>query len=126
MSSPITQLRTLKEVFEYIDNTHPGWVKGMYNGYSKDYKELDENWEKICETFKTTTKKIILVEKFEADDHFSFAELLSQCGFVVRTKYEFAPCSCGLLIPTVDVYNKMKTNGKEVPEEWCSQCSRCQ
>lgn len=124
--SAITELRTLKEVFEYIDNTHPGWVEGMYDGYSKDYNELTANWDKLCETFKTTPKKIILVERFEVDDHFSFAELLSQCGFVVRTRYEFSPCSCRLLIPTLEVYNKLKENGKVVPNEWCSQCKGCQ
>jgi hypothetical protein len=124
--SAITQLKTMKEVFEYIDETHPGWVIDMYDGYSKDYKELDDNWRTICEAFKTTPKRIILIEKLQVDDHFSFAELLSQCGFVVRTRYEFSPCAtCRLLIPNEEVYNRLKSSGKAVPELWNSKCQGC-
>ena len=122
----ITQLKTMKEVFDYINNKHPGWIINMYDDYSKDYSELHDNWMKLCESFKAQPQKIILIERLELDDHFNFAELLSQTGFVVRTKYEFTPCSkCNLLLPTQQIYDKLKENHKVVPEVWSTFCSNC-
>ena len=86
--SDITKLQTMKDVFEYIDAKHPGWIIGMYTGYSGDYPELHDNWIKLCRTFKAKPQQIVLIERLELNDHFTFAELLSQTGFVVRTRHE--------------------------------------
>ena len=126
-NSDITQLKSMKEVFDYITTKHPGWIINMYDDYCKDYRELHENWMILCDSFKARPQKIILIERLELDDHFNFAELLSQTGFVVRTKYEFSPCSkCQLLlIPTQQIYDKLKENHKDVPNVWSASCSTC-
>ena len=126
-NSDITSLKTIQEVLDYIQNKHPGWIINMYDGYSDDYRELSQNWRKVCETFKTTPQRIILIERLELDDHYNFAELLSQTGFVVRTKYEFLPCpKCNLIIPTQQIYDKLKECNKAVPDVWSPSCSTCQ
>ena len=125
--SDITKLRTIQEVLEYIQSKHPGWIIDMYDGYSSDYKELSDNWVKVCDTFKTSPQRIILIERFELDDHYNFAELLTQTGFVIRTRYEFSPCpKCNLIIPTQQIYEKLKESKKSVPEVWSQSCSTCQ
>lgn len=126
MNDDITKLRTIKDVFEYIENKHPGWIINMYDGYSADYKELHDNWMKLCDAFKCKPQRIIIIERLEIDDHYSFSELLSQVGFVIRTKYEFSPCpKCKLIIPTKEIYNKMKESNKSVPDVWSEYCSKC-
>ena len=124
--SDITKLQTMKDVFEYIEAKHPGWIIGMYTGYSEDYPELHDNWVKLCRTFKAKPQQIVLIERLELDDHFTFAELLSQTGFVVRTKHEFHPCQkCNLILPTRQIYDKLKENNKHVPSDWSDYCIKC-
>ena len=126
MSTEITKLKTLKEVFEYIHEKHPGWIINMYDGYSEDYLQLDANWKNICQTFKCKPQRIIIIERLELDDHYSFAELLTQTGFLVRTKYEFMPCAkCNLILPTEEIYKKLKESNKIVPEDWSPCCIKC-
>jgi len=116
----------MKEVFEYIEAKHPGWIIGLYTGYSEDYPELHDNWMKLCGTFKARPQQIVLIERLELDDHYNFAELLSQTGFVVRTKHEFHPCQkCHLILPTSQIYEKLKENNKHVPSEWSEYCIKC-
>ncbi len=124
--SDITKLQTMKEVFKYIEAKHPGWIIDMYSEYSEDYPELHDNWIKVCNTFKAKPQKIILIERLELDDHYTFAELLSQTGFVVRTRYEFSPCvRCKRILPTQQIYEKLRENNKHVPDEWSESCIKC-
>ena len=124
--SEITELRTIQEVLEHIQQKFPGWIVNMYDGYSNDYGELNENWKKICEIFKATPQRIILVKNLEDDEHFSFAELLTQTGFVVRTAHEFNPCPvCNKVIPTIDIYRKLQEHNKQTPAVWSDTCEGC-
>lgn len=124
--SDITQLKTIQEVLEHIQEKHPGWIIGMFDGYSDDYRELTDNWQKLCVTFKTSPQRIIIIRSFELDDHFSYAELLTQVGFIIRTQFEFIPCSvCHRILPTKDIYQKLKDVNKTVPDVWSETCSSC-
>lgn len=124
--SDITKLKNIQDVFDYIENKHPGWIVGMFNNYSADYPELHDNWLKVCNAFKTVPQKIIIIERLELDDHYTFAELLSQTGFVVRTRHEFNPCSkCGSILPTKQIYDKLRENNKHTPDKWSDCCIKC-
>lgn len=124
--SDITHLRTIQEVLEHIQEKHPGWIVGMFDAYSDDYSELSNNWHKLCETFKTTPKRIIIIKSFELDDHYSYAELLTQTGFVIRTQFEFIPCSvCQKILPSMTIYEKLKSANKKVPDIWSGKCMTC-
>lgn len=126
MSSDITQLKTIHEVIKYIQEKHPQWIVGMFDAYSDDYSELTENWCKLCDTFKAKPQRIIIVRSFELDDHYSYAELLTRTGFVIRTQFEFIPCSvCNKILPTEEIYRKLKEARKRVPDVWRTTCSSC-
>jgi len=124
--SEITQLRTMQEVLEHIQQKFPGWIVNMYDAYSNDYTELNENWKKVCDIFKAQPQRIILVENLKDDEHFSFAELLTQSGFVVRTVHEFGSCPvCNKVIPKLNIYNKLKELKKQIPHDWSDKCIDC-
>lgn len=124
--SDITQLETMKDVINMIQEKHPGWIIDFFDDYSDDYEELSRNWVKICDLFKTKPQKIMIVSKFECDDHYSFAELFTKAGFVVRTQYEFIPCLvCQRILPTKVTYDKLKEHNKPVTEVWSERCMSC-
>jgi hypothetical protein len=124
--SDLTQLKTIQEVLIHIQEKHPGWIIGMFDAYSDDYSELSDNWRRICETFKTQPQRIIIIRSFELDDHYTYAELLTRTGFVIRTQFEFIPCSvCHKIIPTKEIYAKLKDAKKRLPDVWSEKCSSC-
>jgi hypothetical protein len=124
--SEITQLKTIHEVLEHIQQKHPGWIVGMFEDYSDDYRELHNNWVRLCDTFKASPQRIIIIRSFDLDDHYSYAELLTKTGFVIRTQYEFIPCSvCHKILPTREIYEKLKDAKKNVPDVWSETCSSC-
>jgi len=122
----LKNLPTMKDVFEFIQNRFPQWIVDIVDKYSIDYPELVNNWKTISTSSKTPMQKIIIVQNFENDEHLTLAELLTQCGFVVRTINEYIPCSvCKSAIPSQTVYNKMKEMNKDVPLMWNNKCHNC-
>ena len=126
-SKDIRSLATMKEVFDHIIETQPGWMINTCDDYSKDYEKLSENWIELSKLTKSKPQKIILVKHFENDDQLSFAELLYSAGFLVRTIHEFTPCPmCNLALPTQVTFEKLKSlNMRNIPEIWSDQCSNC-
>lgn len=124
--SNITELKTIKDVFDYIFLKDPDWIVCTLDKYSSDYPNLQNNWKTICDVTKNTMKKIIIVESFVNDDQYMYAELLSKVGFVVRTKYDLTKCNvCNSAIPTEFTYNKIKESNVKVPDFWFSKCKNC-
>lgn len=128
----LREMKTMKEVFDYIDETYPKWVVMLLDGYTDDYPFLTKNWQEVCEINKVPCQKIILVNEYSSDnDHLVLAECLTQSGFNVRTISEFQPCSVckKIAIPRQQIYETMKTKvSYELPNEWidkCSYCSKC-
>ena len=122
----VNELPTIKDVFDLIQSKYPNWIVDLVDRYSEDYPHLQNNWKKLAEISKMKMNKIVIVENFENEDQLSFAELLSQSGFVVRTKTEFIPCTvCHSAIPTKTIYNKMKENIKQIDFEWNNKCRNC-
>jgi len=122
----INELETIKDIFDLIQEKYPDWILEILDSYSNDYPELEKNWNILCDVFKAKPQKILLVSAFEADDHFSFAELLTQVGFVVRTIHEFHACDiCKSAIPNEHMYLKMKELKKNVPLLYQINCSTC-
>jgi hypothetical protein len=122
----ISELPTIKDVFDLIQSKYPNWIVDLVDRYSEDYPHLQNNWKKLAEISKVKMNKIVIVENFENEEQLSFAELLSQSGFVIRTKAEFIPCTlCRSAIPTKTIYNKMKENIKQIDFEWNNKCRNC-
>ena len=110
------------------------WIKYILDGYASEYNTLTENWQKACTFFKTTPKKIVLVESIPADltdeknkTIFSRIVSLGKDGNLVRRVSEFQPCrKCGKkAIPTMACYLLLKNNNKQVPKEWNTHCEKC-
>lgn len=123
----IIEYETIQDVFKLIESKYPDWILDVLDNYSTDYPELTKNWNILCDVFKAKPQKILLVSVFDLDDHFSFAELLTQVGFIVRTHHEFHPClKCRSAIPSEFLYKKLKEkNSKNIPEIYRLNCSSC-
>jgi hypothetical protein len=123
----ITDLPNIQSVLEYIDEKYPKWVYKICDKYSNDYNYLNSNWVQMARVFNTTKKKIIIVENMLEDELYTFAELLTKVGFIIRTKDEYIYCSkCNKCIPTEKTFNIMKEkNIQFIPESYSTFCSSC-
>ena len=123
----ITNLPTMKDVFDLIMRKYPDWMIDTCDKYSSDYPHFTNNWNHLLKISKTNPQKIILVKHFENDEQLSFSELLFSAGFIVRTIHEFTPCTkCHSAIPSLMTYNKIKDNPNIItPREWKDHCSNC-
>lgn len=122
----ISELPTIKDVFDLIDTKYPNWIVDMVDRYSHDYPHLQNNWQTIANHSKNKMQKIVIVENFMNEEQLSFAELLTHAGFIVRTKAELIPCSvCRSAIPSQTVYNKMKEHIKQIDFGWNNKCRNC-
>jgi len=131
MSVSLRDLPTIQDVINHVNEKYPNWIIGFLDDYSTDYPHLKNNWMYLANMNKQQMQKIIIIDKYsmkeEDETQFTFCEILSFAGFVIRTKNELIPCSrCKVkAIPTELVYNKMKEIGKNVPETWMDHCSSC-
>ena len=126
MNNEINQLATMKDVFDLIEKKYPNWIVEMVDNYSIDYPHMQNNWQTLANHSKTKMQKIIIVECFDNEEQLSFAELLTQAGFIVRTKAELIPCSvCRCAIPSQSIYNKMRQHNIQFNFEWNNKCRNC-
>jgi hypothetical protein len=129
--SQLSNLPTIKDVFDHINDKYPNWIFCSSKSFSSDYDYLNKNWDMTLNSHRDKgieieKQKIILVSGFNKDDYLSFAEVLTRVGFIVRSVDDFQLCSeCGLALPTISYYNKMKINNMKIPHFWLSRCSNC-
>ena len=108
----------------------------ILDGYDPTYTFLNQTWN-ICSTnFKTTPKRLVLLEtlvfeeKVSSDDVSSYIDAcntLTQLGFCVRDISKFQPCSekCGKAIVTKELYDHAKQKWTFLPNVWRPVCSAC-
>ena len=131
MSLSLKDLPTIQDVINAVDEKYPNWIICFLDDYSSDYPHLKSNWQYLTNISNKQMQKIVIIDKYSLKDEdetqFTFCEILTLAGFVIRTKNELIPCSkCKVkAIPTEFVYNKMKEIGKNVPETWSDHCSSC-
>lgn len=119
---------TIKEVIEVINKTYPDWIYGFFDGFSKDYPHLDNNWRKVCMQMKVSPSKVMLVKDFDFNnDNMKliniFCELFTKCGFSIKKEREYIICkNCNLLIPVPEIYERFKNSGFSIPSNWNSEC----
>lgn len=126
----IKNFETVKDIIDLINNTFPNWIIDTFDGYSKDYPHLENNWNIICDKCNVKKQKIVVVEEIVNDDSHTlvkfFADYFTSVGFIVRTKDDVYICEkCDLVIPNEEIYNKMKKLKMSVPEVWSTNCSSC-
>ena len=123
--------KTHVDVLTVIMDTFPGWVIGLSQKYSEDYRHLQQNWLQVCDKIGTKPTGIVIVDfiDFKNDDYkllSTFCELMTQSGYCVRRKEEFVACTkCKSAIPTMSIWKKMKGRGLDVPSSWSKKCRKC-
>lgn len=125
----IYNLPSVGDTFELINKIYPTWIIGYIDDYSKDYDILKKNWTESCTKTNATPTKIILVEamfELDYDSHkliHRFCELLSMCGFLIRTKKQLIACKkCGNALLSEPYYNTAnKIHNFDF--KWSDKCS---
>lgn len=128
----IKNCATIFEVSTVINKHIPGWIVAYLNGYSDDYPHLTENWKKLCMLVDGSpeTSQVMIVDELINDSNHKminlFAELFTRCGFSLKRKMDFIPCSvCNKALPTEVVYNQFAKQKFIIPEEYNEKCVNC-
>ena len=126
----IIKMKTIKDIHELLMSIYPTFIKNTLEEYSKDYPQFDINWRVLCLSLKVRKAYILLVNEWEEDDDHlllkTFCEIFTQAGFVIRKYTEFFPCPvCKHLLPSEEMYNKLKESKMKVPDLWLAKCSEC-
>ena len=122
---------TSEEAEKIISENFPGWLVYSTDNYSDDYAYLRQNWEYICKTIGTPTKRIVLVSdiNFQSEAHKELnevAEFMTKNGYCVRRDTEFILCPvCESAIPSKPVWEVMRSKGLPVPTVWSNFCLKC-
>lgn len=125
-----SEIKTPLEFKEEINKLFPDWLVCYLDGYSSDYKYLENNWKKLCETMKVPPQKILFVTEIVFDDDHKLqrqiCEIMTQRGFVVRRLHEFIACPvCNRAIPCQELWQMLKSKGMPVPGSWSNKCRNC-
>lgn len=122
---------SLKEVVDVINKYLPGWIVTFMPAYCSEYPHLQEDWEKLCLHMEVPKTQIMIVDEIIFDEKHtvvrSLCEVFTRCGFSVRRKLEYIPCSkCGRAVPTRYIYEKFRHDkSKKVPIEYKEMCGNC-
>jgi len=126
----IIKMKTIKDIHELLMSTYPTFLKDTLEEYSEDYPQFDINWRGLCMSLKIRKAFILLVDDWsEDDDHLllkTFCEIFTQAGFIIRKYTDFFPCPvCKRVLPSEEMYNKLKESNMKVPDNWLPKCIKC-
>ena len=128
----LKEQKSLLDVVNLIKETFPEWIITYMDSFCNDYPHLENNWDILCNRMGVRKAQIIIVEVCEPQEgeEFSlfnmFTECLTRAGFLVRSKWQFVPCStCGCAVPTQEIYEFLKEKKIKTPEKWSTKCSKC-
>lgn len=123
----VRDLRTMKEVFDYVNEIYPGWIIDILDDYPDEYECLRRSWEIVLQEKGIPRQKILILSSINTDDQdqLGFAELFSSVGFLVRTTDEIKVCTepgCSRAIITENRFNYLRTKNTNLPATWLSKC----
>ena len=127
MIAELYELRTIKDVFDKVNEVYPNWIIDILDDYADEYECLKRSWIIVLEEKKIPRQKIIVISDVSNEDQMAICELLSSSGFLVRTKDEIQPCGedkCGLALITQDRFNHIKAKNTNLPVYWRSKCQK--
>jgi len=119
---------------EYVYVLLPQWILHRSEHYATEYPKLEENWYRLCASWNTTPREILIVQYLPDPSQFSqYQVLMAVCnqltryGYVVRNKSELFPCrQCNRALLTQKVYDFLVTrNPQSVPKRWSAVCQSC-
>ena len=102
----ISLIRCDTDVFIFLDEVASDWIVKKSPEYCNELQVLSDNWGKICDALKQTKKSILLVRKTIISDPENkyvilraVSEILTRCGYCIRSKDEIGVCEgCNLAI----------------------------
>jgi hypothetical protein len=117
----LSDIKSIKEVIEYIDRIFPSWIITFLDGYSPAYPSLTKTWNELCKNIGVKPTAIMIVDHIEFTTECSliqtFGELFTNAGFAVRNKYQLVPCvKCGKAYPTEELHELLRNKGVQTPE----------
>lgn len=122
IESLIESIKKNDDLYELIHQLLPDWIIHTCDGYTSEYSILESNWKNLCNEWKTTPQKILIVSHVPSREEFeklqsptskagrrsedaivdvsdsSFRILATCCnrltgnGFVVRAESELVAC----------------------------------
>ena len=129
--SKLQTLPTMKKIFDYIEETFPGWIVCNFKSFCSNYPHLTKNWNFLCNSLNVSTAEIVIVRKLMLDKKHillqTFAECLTKAGFAVRQQNDYLPCAkCSkVALPARYLYNCMSSEGLDIPEKYTQICGNC-
>lgn len=123
------------EIIDYANHILPNWIVSVSEKYAEEYSILEQNWKNLCAQWKTTPKRIIIVDFLPEKGDFrgyhlleAFCNHLTVNGYVIRNKTELVACkTCGCALLTQRVYSYLLQNKSTlIPSEWNENCLKCQ
>ena len=128
----LKNLKTLEDVFLYINSEEKDWITDICDNFSDDYPHLTMNWNFLVKKINLEPQKIILVNKFDTDTKILFSDLLFTSGFILKSNEDYSKCpTCNKVIPKLNIYNMIQEKKESenlnvsIPDEWRHTCSRC-
>lgn len=135
-----------ENIYDYVTNILPEWIRHTCKQYASEYTLLETNWKNLCSQWKTSPKRILIVDFLPSREDFerltqqsnssnssyfligTCCNLLTKNGFVIRANTELTLCvKCEKAILTERVYNYLLENKSTlVSGEWNKCCKECQ
>jgi len=139
-------LKETSDPYSFVEQILPGWILHTCDGYTSEYSILETNWKNLCNEWKTTPKKILIVSYLPSQEEFqklqspvidpsedSFQMIATCCnrlaanGFVVRAETELTACkTCKQAILSKRVFEYLQQNKSPIAiGEWNELCKSC-
>ena len=118
--------KNTSDFIRIICDNFQGWLITKSDKYSDDYTCLQDNWFRLTQNLNIQIQKILLVNEVHYEPFNILSDFLTKKGFCVRLYSEFNPCEiCKSVIPCIDLWRNLKSQGKNVPENWYKNCIIC-
>jgi hypothetical protein len=135
-----------ENIYDYVRSILPEWIRYTCKRYTSDYALLETNWKNLCAQWKTTPKRILIVQFLPSREDFerlaqpsnssnlssysligTCCNLLTRNGFVIRAESELVPCiKCEQAMLSERVYNYLLENKSTlVSGVWNACCKEC-
>ena len=123
------------DILEYANILLPNWIVNIIEKYAEEYSVLEQNWKNLCAQWKTTPKRIIIVDFLPEKGDFkgyhlleAFCNHLTVKGYVIRNKTEIVGCkTCNCAILSQRVFNYLLENKSTlISGTWNENCLKCQ
>lgn len=142
IESVLASIKKNDDLYTFVNQLLPNWIIHTCDGYTSEYSILESNWKNLCNEWKTTPQKILIVsyvpsreefEKLQSND--SAFQILATCcnqlagnGFVVRAETELVACKkCEQAMLSRRVYDYLQQHKSPlVSGEWNDCCKACQ